>query len=88
MSPEQENHLVNLIDTISKRTDHKYRKGQREHGGNMWRKPGMLYCALQECDDLPVYLHTVHDQIRDMARRGLSAQDVYDFLMSPGEKDL
>ena len=42
--------------------DKRYRAGQREHGGHLWKKP-VLNEALAEATDLLVYLHTLRQQI-------------------------
>jgi len=81
MEGDHENHLATVIDWISDAIDTKYRKGQQEHGGRMWEKPGMLACMIEEAVDQAVYLKTVADQIR---RRD---PKLYSFLMTPGDND-
>lgn len=43
----------------------KYTQGQREHGGNLWQKPGMIDEAIKEAIDLVVYLYTLKEQIEE-----------------------
>lgn len=62
MTPDQEKHLQRIKDKFLAEVDKKYRNGQREHGGNLWLKPGMLDMALEEVIDLAVYLYTLKEQ--------------------------
>lgn len=62
MTPDHEAHLQRLKDAITRDIDAKYRKGQAEHGGNLWRKPGMLENAIEEVLDLATYLYTLKEQ--------------------------
>ena len=59
----RELHLQSIIDYLSKDLERKYRAGQREHGGNLWEKPGMLNHAIDEVVDLVVYLYTLRAQL-------------------------
>ena len=61
MTPQQEAHLQRIKDEFVREVDAKYRKGQIEHGGNLFEKPGMLDMALEEVIDLYVYLRTLKD---------------------------
>lgn len=65
MTPEQEIHLSEIISDFSTRCDAKYRKGQAEHGGNLFDL-GMLQLidnGLEEAVDQFVYLKTLRDKI-------------------------
>ena len=42
--------------------DHKYRKGQAEHGGQLWLNPSLLDNAIDEAIDQVVYLLTLKEQ--------------------------
>lgn len=64
MTPEQEKHLDDIKYYFVKDVDAKYRHGQREHGGNIWLKAGMIDNAIEEVIDLAVYLYTLRDQMR------------------------
>lgn len=81
LTPEQQSHVFSIILWFAKRFLLKYAKGQLEHGGNMWEKPGMLYCLIDEVVDLVAYVPTIGKQIQ--ARD----TDLYTFLVSPGESD-
>jgi hypothetical protein len=41
----------------------KYEKGQREHGGNLWQKDGLLDEAINEAIDQVVCLITLKQQL-------------------------
>lgn len=55
-------HLARILDQFSRDATAKYEAGQREHGGNLWLKPGMLEAALEEAIDLVMYLYTLREQ--------------------------
>jgi hypothetical protein len=59
---DHEAHLKRILDAVTHDIDAKYRKGQIEHGGNLWLKPGMLDNAIEEVLDLAVYLYTLREQ--------------------------
>jgi hypothetical protein len=65
MSPEQEQHLKLIIGTFSKSMDAKYRKGQQEHGGDLWRKKGLIDMAIEEALDQVCYLVTLKRQLEE-----------------------
>lgn len=67
MTKGQRAHIGRVIDAQTALMRDKYRKGQKEHGGNCWEKPGMLAHAMDEAADLPVYLHTLWEQINEIA---------------------
>jgi hypothetical protein len=62
LAPENRAHLDRLLTRIGNDLSQKYRNGQREHGGNLWEKPGMLECAIEEALDLLTYLYTLLEQ--------------------------
>lgn len=68
MTPEQEAHLQHIKDEFSKAVDAKYRNGQREHGGNMWRMStlSLIQNAMDEAVDQYVYLRTLKDKILEL----------------------
>lgn len=43
----------------------KYAKGQKEHGGHLWEKEGMLESAIDEVVDLAVYLLTLKHKLEN-----------------------
>ena len=55
----------------------KYVRGQREHGGRLWEKPGMMAQALEESTDLIVYLLTLRGQLGHLAEQ-LKAEGLTD----------
>jgi hypothetical protein len=63
MTPEKKDHLKQCVRRVSKLQIDKYIKGQKEHGGKMWLKTGMLHAALEEVADLANYLPTIELQI-------------------------
>ena len=62
MTKKQEQHLQRIKNSFSKEVSRKYRIGQKEHGGNLFEKPGMLDMAIEEVLDLAVYLYTLREQ--------------------------
>ena len=62
----------------------KYHRGQKEHGGDLWIKTRALASLEEEIIDLPVYYKTAKDQLRQMAKNGMSASEAYEYLY--GEK--
>lgn len=74
MTKGQRAHVQRVLDAHTGLIARKYRAGQKEHGGNCWEKPGMLAHAMDEAADLPVYLHTLQEQLEVIAlmlREGL-----------------
>lgn len=71
MTPAQEAHRDRIIRRFTAAFAAKYTKGQQEHGGNMWTKPGMLQHAIEEVTDLVAYLYTLEDQLAPTADDGL-----------------
>ena len=68
MTDEQQEHLDRILAAFHADASAKYDDGQREHGGNLWEKPGMLEHALEEAIDLVIYLYTMREQ-REAGRR-------------------
>lgn len=64
MTPEQERHLSEIKGRIADGIDAKYRKGQAEHGGNLWKKPGIFPMLKDEVRDFVVYADTLEAQLR------------------------
>lgn len=62
MTPEQNLHCEGIIHKFTSEFREKYAKGQREHGGHMLQKPGMLGHAIEEVIDLVAYLYTLKEQ--------------------------
>lgn len=66
MTPEQESHLETIKGNFSRLVDAKYRKGQAEHGGNLFDLGIELLvdAAIDEAVDQIVYLLTLRDELR------------------------
>lgn len=62
MDLEHEAHLARILGQFSADAHAKYQAGQREHGGKLWEKPGMLDRAIEEAIDMVVYLYTLREQ--------------------------
>ncbi len=65
MTKKQLGHMRAIGESMVKKLDAKYRKGQKEHGGNIWEKAGMLANAEDEVTDLAVYVHTLRGQLEE-----------------------
>ena len=61
MSPEQESHLARIKQKTLQLLDRKYRKGQAEHGGNLW-EINLLDAAIDEAIDQVTYLLALKEQ--------------------------
>ncbi len=57
MNEAQEAHLANIHNNLFQDLDIKYRKGQREHGGNLWDRD-VLKDIVDESLDLITYAYT------------------------------
>lgn len=66
MPPSCEAHLARVQERFSQLLDAKYRAGQAEHGGYMWRKKGMLNNMLEETLDMAVYVCTLEEQLEEV----------------------
>ena len=69
MTPAQEAHLDGIKGRIVVGLDEKYRKGQAEHGGNLWLKPGLFAMLDAEVKDFVVYADTLRQQLEEVALR-------------------
>jgi|TARA_B100000949_G_scaffold227033_1_gene233010 hypothetical protein len=73
-------HIESILKWLQRAMAEKYHRGQQEHGGELWTKPGAMRNLEDELLDLPVYYKTVKDQLQQMAVEGKSAADAYAFL--------
>ena len=73
-------HVQSILRWFGDVVTGKYHRGQEEHGGELWAKPGALRNLEEEVLDLSVYYKTAKDQLRQMAREGKSADEAYRFL--------
>lgn len=62
MTSEHEQHLERILSRFVADCRAKYEAGQIEHGGELWKKPGILENAIEEAIDLIVYLYTLREQ--------------------------
>ena len=67
MTEQQQQHLERMMARFTHALADKYTAGQREHGGNVWLKRGMLREAKAEVLDLWVYLDTLEQQLEERA---------------------
>lgn len=63
VNKQHEEHLQQIKDDFTKLVDIKYRSGQKEHGGNLWEKEGLIDMAIDEAIDQVVYLITLKNQL-------------------------
>lgn len=66
LTPKQGKHIADISVAVCRRIEAKYRKGQKEHGGNLWEKEGMLENIMDEITDLLVYAHTLREQMENL----------------------
>lgn len=60
---EAKAHAARVASEVAEAIHAKYCKGQQEHGGQIWKKAGMLGHAEDEARDLSVYHHVLRDQL-------------------------
>ena len=65
MTDEQEAHLQRVKDWICEKIDKKYREGQKEHGGDLWKKAMVLDFLIEEVTDMVVYAESLEEQKKD-----------------------
>ena len=65
MTPSQEAHLARVQERFSQLLDAKYRAGQAENGGYLWRKK-MLPNVLEEVVDQVCYVLTLEEQLEEV----------------------
>ena len=68
MDHEHEAHLSRVKHQICELIDSKYRRGQAEHGGRLWEKPGIIENIIEEITDLVVYILTFREQYENFIR--------------------
>ena len=74
MTPEQHAHLAEIQEDFIKASNAKYRRGQAEHGGNLWERPVVTDLG-DEIIDLVIYYHTVRNRINSIPRLVDEARD-------------
>ena len=73
-------HIGSIVKWLGRVMTGKYHRGQQEHGGDLWSKPGALKNLEEEITDLGIYYKTAKDQLRQMANEGRTAAEAYQFL--------
>ena len=63
MNKEHDQHLLKILATFTRLAIDKYKKGVSEHGGNLWKKKGLIDMAIDEAIDQVIYLITLKQQI-------------------------
>jgi hypothetical protein len=65
MTNDQERHLNYIKEQFELQVDSKYRKGQEEHGGDLWELDllSLLDNAIQEAIDQFTYLMTIRQKL-------------------------
>lgn len=63
LTSEQQRHIEGIILRFAERAYAKYARGQREHGGDLWRRP-VVQEILDESVDLIIYAYTLDMQVR------------------------
>ena len=58
-------HARDIADEARRLIFAKYIRGQHEHGGELWRKAGIIDMAIEEAVDQVIYLLTLRDQIAE-----------------------
>lgn len=80
-----DHHVALVLDTLSDELPTKYMQGQREHGGNLWRKPVLDFMG-EEVLDMVVYydvLRRQNDLLKQLCREGMAgSSDSYQALQS------
>lgn len=82
MTDEQKRHVAGVINATAAEILEKYERGQREHGGNLWRKPQAAN-LVEEALDQVVYAMTLRGQHRELRRLAMegSEADLRDAVM-------
>ncbi len=81
MTKKQESHLADIQNRLVQDLDTKYRKGQAEHGGNLWDR-NVSHDILAEAIDLITYAYT-----NDFKRRQ-AISSIQSFLSTKNEDHL
>ncbi len=80
MKPSQEAHLARVKERFGQLLDAKYRAGQSQHGGFLFKKR-MLPNVIEETLDLAVYVMTLEEQIeeiKNLCASGHNPKDIVD----------
>lgn len=63
MTNDQEKSMKDSLDRFYRLAEVKYRKGQEQHGGDLWDKKGLIWKAKEEVIDMWFYLEALEKQI-------------------------
>ena len=63
MNEHREKELKDSLERLTNLADLKYRAGQKQHGGNLEEKKGLLWKAKEEVIDMWFYLDALEKQI-------------------------
>lgn len=63
--PNPASHALDVADEAHRMILAKYAAGQREHGGLLWKKRGIIDMAIEEAVDQVIYLLTLRDQLAE-----------------------
>ena len=63
MTLAQEVHLTEILESISKQVNSKYRVGQEEHGGDLWKRSPLVDDLIEEAIDQITYALTLKSQL-------------------------
>lgn len=74
-------HALSISEAIRDDVQAKYARGWREHGGEVWQKPGVLRMLREEVLDLAVYCYTLESQLL------LRDPDLYAWLTQPPDEE-
>lgn len=74
MDQEQETHIERIIQSEAHQLSVKYRIGQAEHGGSLWKKSGIIKNLNDEKTDFVVYTHVLEEQLRHVENLLLAGQ--------------
>ena len=66
MNKQQKQYMTEAIASFAVKAEKKFRKGQKEHGGNFWEKSGMLKNAEDEALDFWYYIFNLRHQMYEM----------------------
>ena len=75
MTQEQQQHLDNILEDFSRLASDKYRKGQEQHGGDLFLKKNLIDKAIEEAIDQVIYLLTLKRQIENRTLYKVSGVD-------------
>ena len=70
MTHDQEAHLASIKKRAAEMIEEKYRRGQQEHGGDLWLVPVAILIdnAIEEAIDQLAYLLTIKDSLIKLPR--------------------